>query len=339
MSFTPSPFPDLVSGSSNGSNGGLSTNINYVVYDPTAQINAALSAAATATAAANAVASSKGVAGGVAGLDGGAKVPASQLPSYVDDVLEFATLSAFPTTGETGKIYVTTATNKTYRWSGSTYIEISASPGSTDAVTEGSTNLYFTAARAIAAVGGTLASYATQAWVTAQGYATSSAVSSAISALVTGVSSVAGKTGAVTLAKADVGLGSVDNTSDANKPVSSATQTALGGKANSSHTHAISDVTNLQTALDNAVSNVTKIPRNDRFVATSFNGNGQLLTGDYKLGTSVVATWTLTYAGTNDTAGLPQLSLAVLRAPNSSVLTTWTITYDGGGKFAAAVQS
>ena len=51
------------------------------------------------------------------------------------------------------------------------------------------------------------------------------------------VSSVAGKTGAVTLTKSDVGLSNVDNTSDANKPVSTAMQTALNGKANSSHTH------------------------------------------------------------------------------------------------------
>ena len=50
------------------------------------------------------------------------------------------------------------------------------------------------------------------------------------------VSSVAGKTGAVTLAKADVGLGNVDNTSDANKPVSTATQTALNAKAASATT-------------------------------------------------------------------------------------------------------
>lgn len=57
------------------------------------------------------------------------------------------------------------------------------------------------------------------------------------------VLSVAGKTGAVTLAKADVGLGSVDNTSDANKPVSTATQTALNGKADTSHTHAAGDIT------------------------------------------------------------------------------------------------
>jgi hypothetical protein len=44
------------------------------------------------------------------------------------------------------------------------------------------------------------------------------------------VQSVAGQTGTVTLAKGDVGLGNVDNTSDANKPVSTATQTALDGK-------------------------------------------------------------------------------------------------------------
>ena len=48
------------------------------------------------------------------------------------------------------------------------------------------------------------------------------------------VSSVAGKTGTVTLVKGDVGLGNVDNTSDANKPVSNATQTALNAKATSS---------------------------------------------------------------------------------------------------------
>lgn len=64
------------------------------------------------------------------------------------------------------------------------------------------------------------------------------------------VTSVAGRTGAVTLAKADVGLSSVDNTSDAAKPVSTATQAALSGKANSTHNHVIADVTNLQSTLD-----------------------------------------------------------------------------------------
>ena len=159
----------------------------------------------------------KQAAGSYATLVGGT-VPASQLPSYVDDVLEYASLAAFPVTGETGKIYTATGTNKIYRWSGSTYIEISPSPGSTDSVTEGSTNLYFTAARAISALASTLASYATtsalstaisglssvyttttavasqittaltgyatQAWVTAQSYATVSGVTSSISSAI-----------------------------------------------------------------------------------------------------------------------------------------------------------
>lgn len=68
-----------------------------------------------------------GKAGGVATLDSGGKVPSSQLPSYVDDVLESDNKAAFPATGETGKIYVDKATNKTYRWSGTAYVEISAS--------------------------------------------------------------------------------------------------------------------------------------------------------------------------------------------------------------------
>lgn len=52
------------------------------------------------------------------------KVPAEQLPSYVDDVSEYASVSAFPAEGETGKIYVALDTGYTYRWSGSTYIQI-----------------------------------------------------------------------------------------------------------------------------------------------------------------------------------------------------------------------
>jgi hypothetical protein len=45
----------------------------------------------------------KGANNGLAELDGAGKVPSSQLPSYVDDVVEYANLSAFPLTGETGK--------------------------------------------------------------------------------------------------------------------------------------------------------------------------------------------------------------------------------------------
>lgn len=59
------------------------------------------------------------------GSDG--KILASRLPSFVDDVLEYSSKSAFPSTAETGKIYVATDTNKQYRWSGSQYIQISES--------------------------------------------------------------------------------------------------------------------------------------------------------------------------------------------------------------------
>lgn len=127
-----------------------STNITINATDTTARI----------------ASSEKGVANGVATLDASGIIPALQLPSYVDDVLEFTNLAGFPATGETGKIYVSKDTNKTYRWSGTAYV-----------------------------------------------YITSGAVDS-----------VAGKTGVVTLTKADVGLASVDNTSDGAKSVLSATK-------------------------------------------------------------------------------------------------------------------
>lgn len=55
------------------------------------------------------------------------KIPEANLPSYVDDVLEYNSKSNFPTSGETGKIYVDISTNLTYRWGGSAYVEISPS--------------------------------------------------------------------------------------------------------------------------------------------------------------------------------------------------------------------
>ena len=73
------------------------------------------------------VLSQKGKASGFASLGSDGKVPSSQLPSYVDDVLEFTNRASFPQKGEDGKIYVAEDTNKTYRRSGSAYVEISAS--------------------------------------------------------------------------------------------------------------------------------------------------------------------------------------------------------------------
>ena len=107
-----------------------------------------------------------GAVNGIATLDATGKVPSTQLPSYVDDILEYTAQANFPATGETGKIYVETTGNTTYRWSGSAYVKITSGE----------------------------------------------------------VSSVAGKTGIVTLVKGDVGLGSVDNTADSAKNVLSATK-------------------------------------------------------------------------------------------------------------------
>ena len=78
----------------------------------------------------------------VAELDSNGKVLTSQLPSYVDDVLEYASLSQFPAQGETGKIYVALDTNLTYRWGGTEYVEISQSLALGE--TTASSPLYFT---------------------------------------------------------------------------------------------------------------------------------------------------------------------------------------------------
>jgi hypothetical protein len=97
---------------------------------------------------------------------------------------------------------------------------------STDFLPEGANNLYHTTARAAAAAP---------------------------------VQRVAGKQGNVSLTKADVGLGNVDNTADLDKPVSNAVADELGqkadaseltGKADLDHGHEIADVAGLQTALD-----------------------------------------------------------------------------------------
>ena len=115
-----------------------------------------------------------GVVNGVATLDSNGIIPITQLPSYIDDVIEVANYGSLPIIGESGKIYVTIDNNKTYRWSGSVYV-----------------------------------------------YITSGAVDS-----------VNGYTGVVVLTKSDFILGNVDNTSDVNKPISIATQSALDLKQN-----------------------------------------------------------------------------------------------------------
>ncbi|RYC70654.1 hypothetical protein [Spirosoma sordidisoli] len=98
-----------------------------------------------ADAVANQIQAQKGAINGVASLDSTGKVPSAQLPSFVDEVIERNSLAEFPATGSNSKIYVALDTNKAWRWGGSSYTEISPSPGSSDAVPQGVVNLYTTA--------------------------------------------------------------------------------------------------------------------------------------------------------------------------------------------------
>lgn len=150
--------PIVTAGSANGVVSIFANNVeverwtqnNVTLYKPltlSADPTIALQAATKQYADTKIAAIEKGAANGVATLGADSKVPSSQLPSYVDDVLEYANLASFPTTGETAKIYVTLDTNKIYRWSGSAYIEISPTAGNSDSATKLAT------ARTIAASG------------------------------------------------------------------------------------------------------------------------------------------------------------------------------------------
>lgn len=74
----------------------------------------------------------KGQPNGVATLDGTGKIPSTQLPSYVDDVVEYANLASFPVTGSAGILYIALDTNRQYRWTGTTYQVITS--GAVDSV-------------------------------------------------------------------------------------------------------------------------------------------------------------------------------------------------------------
>ena len=99
-------------------------------------VDSEISSAVSTSAAGLQATSEKGQANGYASLDSNAKVPASQLPSYVDDVAEYANQASFPTTGETGKLYIDQANGDIYRWSGSSYVQINNAVSSADQATQ-----------------------------------------------------------------------------------------------------------------------------------------------------------------------------------------------------------
>ena len=133
----------ISSGSTNGTisvnTGGTSAEVSVkglgsaaytasTAYTPAAHASSTSNPHSVTAAQVGAIATSaRGVANGVASLDASGVIPSSQLPSYVDDVLEYDKKASFPTTGETGKIYVDKLTNLTWRWGGTAYVEISPS--------------------------------------------------------------------------------------------------------------------------------------------------------------------------------------------------------------------
>ena len=226
----------------------------------------------------------KGKANGLASLDDSGKVPSTQLPSYVDDVLEFDQLDQLPKPGESGKIYVVTSTNLQYRWSGTDYVEISKSlalgetsstayPGdkgkattdklnkTSDKVVVGPTTVdpstdkivlnyqtHFTSTNSDSKDSHTInAATTSQAGVMSSadktklnGLKDQAGITADIDAVQTNLEThINNKTNPHEVTKAQVGLSEVDNTSDANKPISTATQNALNSKFNASDGNAL----------------------------------------------------------------------------------------------------
>lgn len=147
----------------------------------------------------------------------GGLVPSGQLPSYVDDVLEYANSGAFPVTGESGKIYVSLNNGHTWRWTGSMYLDLTVTSGTTDA------SLLITGLLDNARLDSVPATKLVQD--STHRFATDTEKSTA-------TSHFANTSNPHSVTKAQVGLSLADNTADASKPVSTAQQTALDLKGN-----------------------------------------------------------------------------------------------------------
>lgn len=242
----------------------------------------------------------KGQPNGFASLDSKGLIPSSQLPAYVDDVIEVATFDELPEVGEAGKIYVTLDTNLTYRWSGTRYIEISQSlalgeTSSTayagdkgkylkdvsdslpsdiitnlkflsstnyvnimgDKKTKGEDGIYVDASQAIVSIGAASSTFAgvmtADDKVKLDGLKTQEGITSDINSVQSNLTThITNKQNPHSVTKAQVGLGNVDNTSDADKPVSTAVQAELDKKTNS----AITDIDFANSTADNAIMTV-----------------------------------------------------------------------------------
>lgn len=251
--------------------------------------------------------SAKGTANGVSTLDANGLVPASQLPSYVDDVIEgYYNLSKFyktkttsdsgttysnEITGESGKIYVDLNTNKTYRWSGTAFIVIS------DTITLGTTSS--TAFRG---------DYGNTAY-------THSQVTSGNPHKVT---------------KADVGLGNVDNTADANKSVKYATSAGSATNATKVNNHTVeADVPSGAKFTD--TNTWTKVSTTtDGYIGKLSGSTSQFLRGDGTWASTPNTTYTLTQDANN--------GHKITLTPSSGTAQTITIP-DNNTEYSVATQT
>lgn len=232
---------------------------------------------------------SKGSPNGLASLNESGIIPSTQLPSYVDDVIEVNSFNNLPSTGESGKIYITQDTNLTYRWSGSAYVEISKSlalgeTSSTayagdkgkattdkvnrmsDKVTVGPNNIETSAndvkllyvthktstntdnqdSHTINAATTTQAGVMTAADKTKlNSLKEQSGITADIEAVQSNLEThINNKANPHQVTKEQVGLGNVDNTSDANKPISTATQNALNDKFSATEGNTLKQIVN-----------------------------------------------------------------------------------------------
>lgn len=199
-----------------------------------------------------------GVANGVATLNANAKIPNNLLDSII---VKYSTTSELPTNGESNKIYI--VNNLLYIWDGTKYEEVSKSLdiGTTEGTAyEGSKGKALENNKVDKVEGKQLS---TNDYTTAEKTKLAGIEDNALNQ--TSINNLIG-TAINSLSKNSVGLGNVDNTSDKNKPVSTATQTALDNKVDIVTGKSLvldTEITKLaglktQTELDTSISNAKK---------------------------------------------------------------------------------
>ena len=255
-----------------------------------------------------------GAANGLAELDGSGKVPSSQLPSFVDDVVEYANLAAFPVTGESGKIYVALNTNITYRWAGSIYVEISPSLALGETIdsayrgdrgkiaydhsqlTSGNPHNVTKTDVGLSNVPNldttnpiNIVQTSSYRFVTDTEKSTWNGKENGITAGTTAQYYRGDKT-FQTLDKTAVGLSNCDNTSDANKPVSTATQTALNDKSDKNITLSRKTASYTLVAADNGKMIEMNVGSANTLTidASLFSAGNQILISQYGAGQTTI---------------------------------------------------